>query len=512
MEKRRILSLVLAALMLLSVLALAACSDSGKKPDGSDTTAPAVTAPTADTTVPEETTAPDPALIDDLPKDVKFDGETFTVLSHNHDAAAISWQVIDIYTEEENGERINDAVYARNLAMEERFGVKVQQQLEGTPSSVMQLAINSGSDEFSVYQTTVQSQATAATSGWLVNLLKQEYMDFDKAWWDRSANSSLSFDGRMYYAIGDSQLNALRATWAVFFNKKLIGDVSEIPNLYDVVREGKWTLDLLREYGQKIQQDVDGDGNMTWKPGDSVDIFGLGLQDEVVLPLVLGTGEHIITIENGTVNYNLGSDRIMTAMERVWGFLNEDNTWIVNANRYSYTNLWIEFRNLFMQDQMGFFMGHLSTPVLIAGEMQSDFGILPFPKVFEEQKEYYSTFQYNNAHALSIPKTADLKKTPLLTEAYTMLSHDTVRPAFYDFTLTLRASRDVDSGEMLDIIYSNRNLDLSLAYNGSTNLQSTLQSAATAGAFKFASTEAKLKPSLTKTMEKIVENLEKVDG
>ena len=510
MKKNRILSLLLAALMLVSVTALAACSDSGKKPDDT-TAAPSVTNPAEVTTVPEETTAPDPTLIDDLPTDVRFEGETFNVLSHDHAASAIAWQVIDIYTEEENGERINDAVYARNLAMEERFGVKVTQQLESTPADVMRLAINSGSDEISVYQTTVQNQASAATNGWILNLLKLDYLDFDKAWWDKSANDSLSFDGRMFYAIGDSQINALRATWAVFFNKKLIGDVAEIPNLYDVVREGKWTIDLLKQYGQMIEQDVDGDGQMTWKPGESTDIFGLGLQNEVALPLLLGTGEKIIQIKDGAVEYNLNSDRIMNAMEAIWNFLTQDKTWIVNANNYSYSNLWIEFRNLFMQDQMGFFMGHLSTPVLIAGEMQSDFGILPFPKVFEEQNGYYSTFQYNNAHALSLPKTIDQKKIPLLTEAYTMLSHTTVRPAFYDFTLTLRASRDVDSGEMLDIIYSNRNLDISLAYNGTTSLQSTLEGAATAPSFKFASTEAKLKNVLIKNMEKIVENLQKAD-
>ena len=76
---------------------------------------------------------------------------------------------------------------------------------------------------------------------------------------------------------------------------------------------------------------------------------------------------------------------------------------------------------------------------------------------------YYSTFQYNNAHAVSIPKSAaDPEKTALLTAAYEMFAHTTILPAYYDYTLTLRAARDNESGEMLELIFANRNLDVAL--------------------------------------------------
>lgn len=506
MKIRKVLSLLLAALLLCGTLA--ACS--GNAADGSETPADGSAqnapqsgsepAPGAEEAAPAE--EPDPGLLDELPTDVKYDGDTFTVLSHEHGASAVAWMVQDIWTEGENGERINDAVFQRNLLMEDRFGVTVEQRLESDPQAVMRTAVTSGADEFSILQTTVQNQASNALSGWTLNMTKLPYLNFDKAWWDTTAIDSLKIAGKVYYAIGDSQLNAKKATWGVLFNKRLVNDAG-IPDLYETVKEGSWTLDLLKEYGGKIVQDVNGDGAMTW----GEDVYGLGLQNEVVLPLLLGTGEKIIDVkEDGTYEYNLGSDANVTALEKIWNFMNTDADWIVNADKHSeIASVWVEFRKLFMADKIGFYMGHLGTPTLVAGDMESDFGILPFPKVSPEQDGYYSTFQYNNAHAVSIPKTAaDPGKIALLTEAYEMFAHSTILPAYYDYTLTLRAARDNQSGEMLELIFAHRNLDVALAYNGTTNLQGTLQGAVTASSFTFASTEAKTKKPLLKAIEKVI--------
>ncbi len=164
-----------------------------------------------------------------------------------------------------------------------------------------------------------------------------------------------------------------------------------------------------------------------------------------------------------------------------------------------------------MRDGLAFFMCHLSTPILVSG-MESDFGILPFPKLYEEQKEYYSTFQYNSADAIAIPKTADLDFVPLITEAYEMYAHDTILPAFYDYTLTLRAARDEQSGEMLEIIYGNRNLDIAFANYGTTNVFNVLQNGALGKSFRYVSLEKQQHSAVTQSIETIIETLKKLDA
>lgn len=510
MKAKKLFALLLAALMVSSA-ALVSCSDDQTDDKQGEDTTPAVTdAGVTETTEAETTVAPE--LLDELPTDNKdYEGTEYIVMSRDQPASAIAWMIADIYTEEENGERINDAVYARNLSMEERFGVKVKQDLVDTKTinNVAQQRISAGEDSFTVLQVPYQNQAALVVNGYLLNMANLEYLNFDKLWWDTTAIDSTSIADRVYYAAGASQLNNYKATWAVLFNKKLTADAN-VPDLYELVKSGEWTLDALMTHAEAISNDVNGDGMMEW----GVDVFGVGLQNEVVLPLTLGTGAKIVDFqEDGTYEFKLGSEQFVNAMEQAWKFLGGGHEYVLNANKYDgMTNQWIEFRNLFMADQIGFYMGHLGTVTLVGGDMNSDFGILPFPKVLEGQEEYYSTLQYNNADTLSVPKsTQDVKRTGLLTEAYQMLSYGTVREAYYDYTLTLRSSRDTQSGEMLDLIFAQRNLDISLVFNSTTNMQTTLQSAGTAASFTFASIAASKGKAFQANIDKVVEKVIDLD-
>lgn len=342
--------------------------------------------------------------------------------------------------------------------------------------------------------------------GYLLDLNKVNYIDLDKAWWDKTANDSLSVLGRTYYAIGDSQLNAKKATWVVLFNKRLTAD-AEIPDLYTEVKEGKWTIDSLKTYGGMIEKDSDGNGSMVW----GEDVFGIGLQSDISSPLLMGMGNKLTDVDSeGNFEYNLGSEENVNALEKIWRFYNENNGGMLNCNKYDgMPNQWIEFRNLFMADQIGFFMEHLGTVVLVGGDMQSDFGILPLPKVNEEQEDYCSSFQYYNAHAVAVMKNTDnTDRTGLITEAYQMYAHDTILPAFYLYTLTLRNARDVESGEMLELIFKKRNLDLVFAFDNLTGMESFISEVATSDTFKFASAETARKRIISSQMKKIIKELQ----
>ena len=488
--------------LLLAAMLLNFTACGGTETAETDTSAGDSTAESVET----EPETLDPSEIDELPTDVTdYEGYTFTILSHDHPDTAVAWKVVDIYTEELNGERINDAVYERNLAMEDRFGVKIAQNLQSAPDTTANQLITSGDDAFDLLQTDTQKQCAMVVKGYLMDMNQMEYINFDKAWWDSTAIEGITIGDKIYYAIGDSMLNGKKATWVVLFNKALTENAG-LPDLYSLVKEGGWTLDMLNQYGEQLAQDVDGDGVMTW----GVDVFGIGLQHEVVLPLLLGDGTKLIEMQaDGSYTYNMSSNAIVDAMEKIWNFLHGGAMHILNCNDYDgkLNKQWSDFRTLFMSDQIGFFMGHLGTVTLVGGDMNSDFGVLPFPKLSESQEEYYSTFQYNNAHAVSVPKTAgDLKRTGLLTEAYQMFSHFTVLPAYYDYTLTFRSARDTDSGEMLDIIFGSRNFDISLAFNSTTSVQTFLQDTGSkATSFNYASQEASNKSKVTTAMDKILE-------
>ena len=64
---------------------------------------------------------------------------------------------------------------------------------------------------------------------------------------------------------------------------------------------------------------------------------------------------------------------------------------------------------------------------------------------------------------------------------------------------------------MLDIIFGNRNLDISLAYNGTTGMTTLLKTIATSGSFTFASTEASKRAALQKGLDTVIQKILTID-
>ncbi|MBE6561254.1 MAG: hypothetical protein E7662_09010 [Ruminococcaceae bacterium] len=504
--KKRILSLLLAAMM--ASASLLACSDTPETPDDTGTGTDSAAADTS--TVTEEVTTQDPTLTDELPTDKKFSNMDFVILGRDYPEGSVAWKIVDIYTAEETGERINDAVYARNLALNERFGIVVKQDLVTDARSEAEKRITAGENSFALIQEALDRQGALIVGGYILEMTPLQYLNFDKAWWDTDGVNGLSIAGKVFTAMGSGQLNAYKATWVSLFNKKLAKDAN-LPDLYQVVRDGKWTLDKLLEYASATAKDLNGDGKMEW----TVDRFGVGIENGISIPLIMGTGTSLTRFnKDGSFELLIDSEEVAKAAEKIWNFYYSDANTILNVEKLSgVTNRWVAYRSQFASDNFGFMLTHLGTPTLIAGEMQSDFGILPFPKVYAEQEEYISAIQYGNMHSLCIPKIAeDPNRTAMLTEAYQMYSHDTVRPAYYDYTLTLRASRDNESAEMLDIIFANRNLDVSLLYNSTTKAETTLTNIAKEpSAFNFASTMAAQKATIKTNLDTVVQAILKAE-
>ena len=98
--------------------------------------------------------------------------------------------------------------------------------------------------------------------------------------------------------------------------------------------------------------------------------------------------------------------------------------------------------------------------------METDFGIIPYPKYDENQSEYYNLISTILVPGVSVPVTnAEPEKAGLILEAMAYYSVDTLTAAYYDNALHTRYVRDEESGDMLDIIFSTRVYDLGFISN-----------------------------------------------
>jgi len=249
---RSLLALLLALGMLIP---LAACSsgDSGASGDTSDN---GESAESADTTVGETEPV---RLYPDLP-DTDWEGAEFHVMGRTNETR---WQFVsfEIWVESENGETVNDAVYQRNRAIEEKYNAKVTQNLVDNPQTELTKVVTAGDDVYDatlLVQTTV---TTAAQNGEVLDLYELEYIDFDKPWWSQEVNNRVSIHNKLYFTTSDFKLMDKQRTSILFFNRDMAVDF-DLGNPFDYVRDGSWTIDMMTEHAKKVSADLDGDGDI----------------------------------------------------------------------------------------------------------------------------------------------------------------------------------------------------------------------------------------------------------
>lgn len=117
---KKTLCLILALLMLTSSFASCSNNNSDKTEDTTESTETVPVLAESTETETEETT---PAITDDLPE-IKFEGHDYKIYNTNPETN--TWYTtVHVTFEEDTGEPITSAIFYRNLAVEERFDVKI---------------------------------------------------------------------------------------------------------------------------------------------------------------------------------------------------------------------------------------------------------------------------------------------------------------------------------------------------------------------------------------------------
>ena len=156
-----------------------------------------------DTTTDETTAA---ARIEPVLPDTRWEGYKFRVLTKGDTSG--HWKSRDIAAAEENGDVINDAVYARNMKVYERFGVEMVDipNPEGTQglASTVRKSVMAASDDYDMVSSSYTDvPKNLAGDGMLMELHSVPYMDLSKPWYDQNANEQLSIEGKLFGTTGD---------------------------------------------------------------------------------------------------------------------------------------------------------------------------------------------------------------------------------------------------------------------------------------------------------------------
>ena len=143
--------------------------------------------------------------------------------------------------------------------------------------------------------------------------------------------------------------------------------------------------------------------------------------------------------------------------------------------------------------------------------MAKEFGILPLPKLDENQKEYYTSYQSWNARAYAVPVTVtDPERTGIVLEYMASVSTDTMLKAYYDTTLQRKVARDDESAAMLDIIFNSLTTDTAMMLELG-GIRNSIVNMINAASNTNASSIASIKTSVQEQLNTVYENVSKLD-
>ena len=241
---------IIAYILLLTTI-VAACG-CGAAENGNDSG----TTRSDDTAAAEEK-----ALVPDVPDDLSLNGETITILYRDA-------MKDEFWTEEQNGDIVNDAVYDRNAAVESRLECRLEYipnpstNWDGGYQSMISQSVLAGDEADDIISGPSFHLPTLIVDGYLYNLNEIGYLDFDKPWWAQSLLETTSFGDKIFLVSGDISMGLIRYLHCTYYNMKLGNDYG-IGNLYDTVLDGKWTLELLEKLTKDRYEDLNSDGNVS---------------------------------------------------------------------------------------------------------------------------------------------------------------------------------------------------------------------------------------------------------
>ena len=387
----------------------------------------------------------------DLPE-ADFEGYTFTFLAANRtgDLDWVSPTPLELIAAEETGEPINDAVYRRNMKIMEKYNVDFN-MAAGDERSMLKKAVNAGDDIYGAVVMFNNNVPGIVTGNLLLEISQLPYMDLDKPWWDPAVNA-LSIANKNYLLAGDLLILDNQATNVLLFNKVLMANLGiELP--YNMVKEGKWTMDRLHDMIKDAAADLDGDGVMT-----NADRWGFSVYNDTLQALLVSGGGTLAAKDENDIPYlSFTSPRNLAVLEKAMDVMyNKD--YVANAQAGGATI------SDFQEDRVLFIWTRMRFVEMIRG-MESDFGIVPLPKYDEAQDKYYSLVNSYTGALLGIPKSVDdLNRVSIILEALSAESRYTVQPAYYDVTLQRKYARDEESEAMLDLIFGSRVYDIGSTY------------------------------------------------
>ena len=480
MKTRRLLTLFLAILL----TSTASCGGSAASTDT-----------TAADTAGGDTTAAEGGY-DYAGKD--FGGFEFRVLNYDE-----RWNCnMSLDFESQTGETLNDAIYERNRYVEEMLNFKLVEVFpSGTGDGVicddLTTAVAAGDDVYDAAYQPISDRPPVVTDGYLHDLTEISTIKLEEEYWDNTLNDLMTIGGHLYTASSPMHLMTFDLSWVVLFNEDMFTDLKlEFP--YQLVRDGKWTLDKMNEYVTATVR-LNGDESFTFNDAGSC-VYGIAAHNGAPLAFNFAADNRLVVAEDDSFKVTFDTERTFDTMEKMIKLM-RPSAGHANINNTSGPGFYID---VFRARRAAFLTCEVKA-TLEERDMEDSFGMIPFPKFDESQKNYYTNTTYR-ASWLTFPKTLkDPERAGVIVDALSYESFNDILPLYYDVTVSQKGLRNDDSIEMLDIIRASRGIEFSVCFGPCKNFYNQLSSIVKSENNTLASYAASEKTAVEQSIKDLVE-------
>ena len=509
----RIIAMLCALVML--VACFASCAETG-----TDDTTSGQAAATTVSEEPVETEDPrydkDGYWKDDLPDELDYKGEVISVL-YWLDVERPEFEVLE---EETGTDMVKDAIYNRNLAVEDRLGITFEWTGEngdnGDRSAFASYVQNcySGGTYYDIIATYSRTSAMLCVNGLLedLNQIDDSYLNVSQPWWPSSMVETCSIDDSLFFVSGDISTNILHFMYAIYYNMDLLEDL-QLPDPVELVDNHKWTLDALIEMTSDLYVDLDQDGTVSG--GDQygfcssyfhLDAFYSGS----ALRLVEDDPDGILKISD-----DFYSQKSIDLADKLGAWFGTGNTYVSRrADTFDEDEPFVSGNAVFIQNRVYLADAQYAKGTGPMREVEWEFGILPTP-LYDESQENYITLLGNPITLWSVMANArDPQMSSAVIECLASEAYRKTSPALFENNMKYRYTPDTegkgDSARMFDIVRENINFDLGRIFSNSLSYMSEMPSDAAANRTSWATIMKQQQKALTRAMKTLNESLAEI--
>ncbi len=366
----------------------------------------------------------------------------------------------EIYVEEIIDDSVNDATYWRNQAVQERLGIEIDHISQACSWSTatghfsewnqtLRNAIQTTSHDFDAAMIYTGVSSSLAIEGCFMDLTELDMLSLKKPWWNQNLMEHATIYNQLYFASGAIANTQLAQANMFFFNKDLYNEyfaTSGRKDIYQVVRDGEWTLDYLYELVAEVWEDADSNGEKS--SGDTVGFNGTanagasGAMDAWLY--ALGCDLTVIDESIGEPVPAFYNDHTVQAFEKLVNFYTQNP-----GSFYTGSTGDTSFGNGNVLFSLSRFEGGAGLR-----DVLFSYGVLPVPK-FDTEQENYRSIPEVTSSMVTILSTVEDNRLDMVSATVELMAAEAykqIRPVYIEVVLKSQQANSPDDAEMVQLI------------------------------------------------------------